>query len=451
MRAVWKTSAGRDNSDSPQRVQTSSPAWGTAGRIPECPGRPTLPPLSKARSPEAAHALMSAADPTFEPRHPSPELVPELRCEAARLGFARLGIAPADPARRPPFIHEAFRRWLDAGLAGTMEPWLREHEPLRRDARVHLENMQSVIMLASDHATVADDAAGGAGQGRVARYAWGSDYHDLLRARVNELGGWLEQRVPGCRTRGFIDSVPFPEREYGWLAGLGWIGKNTLLIDPRAGSYFFLTVLLTTADLPVDVPLEVDHCGSCTACLDACPTQAFVGPRVLDASRCISALTIEDHGPVEPTLRSRLGDWLFGCDVCQEVCPWNRHAPGSAEPTFQPLGNAAIPLADLLALDDAGFRARFRGTPLWRAKRRGLVRSAALVLGNRPDPASADALVAALADVDDVVRGAAAWALGRWIEAGVMVDRCRGMLTARRGIETEAHVCSEIDAALARQ
>jgi epoxyqueuosine reductase len=391
---------------------------------------------------------MSAVHPTTEPGSQPAGLVADLRREADRLGFARLGIAPADPARRPPFVHEAFRRWLDAGLAGVMEPWLREHEPLRRDARALLDDARSVIMLATDYATTADDAGGGAGRGRVARYAWGDDYHDLLRARVNDLAAWLEERLPGCRTRGFIDSAPFSEREYGWLAGLGWIGKNTLLIDPQSGSYFFLTVLLTTADLPADLPLEVDHCGSCTACLDACPTQAFVGPRVLDAARCISGLTIEDHGPVEPTLRAGLGDWVFGCDVCQEVCPWNRHAPGSAEPTFQPRGSASLALAELLALDEAGFRARFRGTPLWRAKRRGLVRSVALVLGNRPDPASADALIAALTDGDVVVRGAAAWALGRWIAAGVLVERCRAALVARTTLEGDADVSREIGEAL---
>lgn len=394
---------------------------------------------------------MSDSRQTSAPPGHVPTIVADLRREADRLGFARLGIAPADPARRPPFMHEAFRRWLDAGFAGVMEPWLSEHEPLRRDPRKLLDDAGSVIMLATDHATEADGFVGGAGKGRVARYAWGGDYHDLLRARVNDLGTWLERSVPGCRTRGFIDSVPFPEREYGWLAGLGWIGKNTLLIDPRAGSYFFLAVLLTTADLPADAPLEVDHCGACTACLDACPTQAFVEPRVLDASRCLSAITIEDHGPVEPALRAALGDWLFGCDVCQEVCPWNRHAPGSAEPAFQPRGNAAIPLAELLVLDEAAFRDRFRGTPLWRAKRRGLVRSAALLLGNRPDPTTASALVAALADGDAVVRGAAAWALGRWIMAGVLPERCTRTLAARQAVETDGDVRREIAQALSTQ
>jgi epoxyqueuosine reductase len=353
------------------------------------------------------------------------ELITALRAAAVGLGFSRVGIAPAVS---PPH-HETFRHWLTAGRAGVMQEWLTRHEPLRRDPGNLLADARSVIVLTTDY-PAEPPAADVPGQGRVARYARGDDYHNLLRARANALGAWLEDRVPGCRTRGVVDSAPLAERDYGLLAGLGWIGKNTMLIDPRAGSYFFLTAILTDLDLPVSTPLEVDHCGTCTACLDACPTDAFVEPRVLDASRCISTLTIEDHGPVPHHLRSGIGDWVFGCDVCQEVCPWNRHAPGSTEPAFQPRGGAAtLDLAELLGLDEVAFRRRFKGSPLLRAKRHGLARSAAIALGNRPDPAGFPALVAALADAESIVREAAAWALERWIEAGVRADEARAVLS----------------------
>ena len=391
-----------------------------------------------------------AQQPAFATRA---DLLAGLEREALRLGFSRLGVASADSASRDPRIHAHFRRWLEEGHAGAMEGWLRQHEPLRRDPRAMLEGVRSAIMLATDHAVQPADAAAAdarPGQGRVARYAWGNDYHDLLRRRVNALAAWLEQAEPGCRTRGFVDSAPFPEREFAWLAGLGWFGKNTMLIDPMAGSYFLLTVLLTDVELPAAAPIAVDHCGTCTACLDACPTDAFVAPRVLDARRCLSAITIEDHGPVPHDLRAALGAWVFGCDICQEVCPWNRHAPGSAEPLFQPRdGHASLPLAELFALDDDAFRRRFKGTPLVRAKRSGLLRSAAIALGNRPDAASADALIAALADLDEVVRGAAAWALGRWRHANAALAAiAHDALVARLPLETDATVRTEIESAL---
>jgi epoxyqueuosine reductase len=223
-----------------------------------------------------------------------------------------------------------------------------------------------------------------------------------------------------------------------------------MLIDPRAGSFFFLTALLTDLELPPDTPIEVDHCGTCTACLDACPTAAFVEPRVLDASRCISGLSIEDHGPIAADLRPGMQDWIFGCDICQEVCPWNRHAPGSTEPTFQPRDGLPTPsLAEILALDAEAFRQRFKGSPLRRAKRRGLLRSAAIALGNRPHAPSFDALAAALADEEPVVRGAAAWALGRWRHADVVAERARAVLVARLAVEADADVRAEIERALA--
>lgn len=381
-------------------------------------------------------------------------LVEPLRQEALRLGFSRLGIAPAGPPPRQDLV----RQWLDQGFAGVVRHWFERQAHLRADPENLLSGVRSVIMLAVDYATTAGPAAdagpdadaAGQGRGRVARYAWGDDYHDLLRGRVNMLAAWLEARVPGCRTRGVVDSAPLAEREFAWLGGLGWFGKNTMLIDPQAGSFFFLTALLTDLELPADSPLQVDHCGTCTACLDACPTGAFVEPRVLDASRCISALTIEDHGAIAAALRPGMQDWIFGCDICQEVCPWNRHAPGSSEPTFQPRqGATTLELAELLQLDDATFRRRFKGSPLVRAKRRGLLRSAAIALGNRPHAASFEALAAALADEEPVVRGAAAWALGRWRHADGVAERAHVALAQRLATETDTNVRAEIERALA--
>lgn len=400
---------------------------------------PTADPRPSPHEPAAGARQSTVADDGFGG---------DLTREAVRLGFARMGIAPAVPPPR----QEMFQAWLDRGFAGAMQGWLERHATLRADPALLLPGVRSVIMLATDHALgpVAAALPSPPGRGRVARYAWADDYHDLLRSRVNDLAAWLERRVPGCRTRGVVDSAPLAEREFAWLAGLGWFGKNTMLIDSRAGSYFLLTALLTDLDLPAAVPVQVDHCGTCTACLDACPTQAFVEPRVLDASRCVSGLTIEDHGPIPEPLRTGLGDWVFGCDICQEVCPWNRHAPGSTEPAFQPrAGETTLSLADLLRLDEPGFRRRFRGTPLWRAKRRGLLRSAAIALGNRPDPGSAAALVAAVADDDSIVRGAAAWALGRWLVDDELAEPAREALARRLEVETDADVRAEIERALA--
>ncbi len=349
----------------------------------------------------------------------------QLRAEALRLGFSRVGITSLI---EPPH-HEAFRGWLARGLAGPLGEWMDRHEPLRRSAMALLDGAASVVMLATDHATLPDSRGCPSGQGRVARYAWGDDYHDLLRARVNDLSAWLESGVPGCRTRGVVDSAPIAERDFAWAAGLGWFGKNTMLIDPKAGSYFLLTAFLTDVVLPADAPLQTDHCGTCTACLDACPTGALPEPGVLDAARCISAITVESQAPIALDLRPGMGNWIFGCDICQEVCPWNRHAPGSSELTFQPRGSeATLSLAGLLALDEQAFRKRFKGSAIKRAKRTGLLRSAAIALGNKPDPASFPALAAAAADADPVIREAAEWALGRWIEAGVMADECRAAL-----------------------
>jgi epoxyqueuosine reductase len=247
----------------------------------------------------------------------------------------------------------------------------------------------------------------------VARYARGPDYHDVLRERLKRLLVWLQAERPGCRGRAVVDTAPLLERDFARRAGLGWFGKNTMLLNKRQGSYFFLGALLTDLELRPDEPHSAAHCGSCTACLDACPTGAFAGPGLLDSRRCISYLTIELRTSVAPELRPGLGDWLFGCDVCQEVCPWNRRAPGPADAfSLRPDLEALDPI-ELLGLSQEEFRHRFRGTALLRAKRGGLLRNAALVLGNTAGVEALPALRRALDDADPLVCDAAAWAIAR--------------------------------------
>jgi epoxyqueuosine reductase len=307
-----------------------------------------------------------------------------------------------------------------------------------------LEGARSIVMLAMNYLT-AEPAVPGAGEGRISRYAWGdADYHDLIPDRLNQLAEYLRQLVPSARVRGVVDTAPLLEREFAQLAGLGWIGKHTLLINRQQGSWFFLAALLTDIELAYDAAHETDHCGTCRACLDACPTNAFPQPYVLDASRCISYLTIELREAVPLALRSATGDWLFGCDVCQDVCPWNSRAPQGREAGFAPRADSnPVDLVGLFNLDDAEFRQRFRSTPLWRAKRRGLLRNAAIVLGNRPTPQAVPALIRGLGDSEPLIRGACAWALGHHpcAAAAESLDR-------RREVEADGKVLREIEAAM---
>ena len=331
----------------------------------------------------------------------------ELKTEARRLGFSLTGICPAvSPEGLDRFAH-----WLAAGYAGEMH-YLEDRAAAYAHPRHVLEGARSVIMLAFDYRTV-DPQEPQPGTGRVSRYAWGADYHDLIRLRLRSLVAYFERRAPDARVRAVIDTAPLMEREFAQLAGLGWIGKNTLLLSKQAGSWFYLAAVLTDLELAYDEPHATDHCGTCRACLDACPTGAFVDAYVLDARRCISYLTIESRGPVAAELREGMGDWVFGCDICQEVCPWNTHAPLSDEPALAPLaGQTTLELTALFELDEAAFRARFRHTPLWRPKRRGLLRNAAIVLGNQAAGGALTALVRGLNDDEPVVRGALRLGLG---------------------------------------
>jgi epoxyqueuosine reductase len=361
-----------------------------------------------------------------------------VKSAASELGFDLCGVCPAvgnlGLAR--------FDEWLAAGYAGEMH-YLPDRREAYADPKSNLDGARSIVMLAVNYRTV-DPAEPQSGRGRVSRYAWGVDYHDVLRRKLDALGEVLARELPEARFRGVVDTAPLLEREFAELAGLGWIGKNTLLLDKRQGSWFFLAALLTDAELAYDQPHAADHCGTCRACLDACPTGAFTAEGVLDARRCISYLTIELRGPIPLDLRPAMGDWLFGCDVCQEVCPWNHRAAVSSEGAFAPAqGATTLDLAELFDLSAAEFKARFRHTPLWRAKRRGLLRNAAIVLGNQVDLASLGALVRALHDEEPLVRGAAAWALGRFADSQAMAA-----LAERQVAETDAAVRGEIELAL---
>jgi epoxyqueuosine reductase len=340
----------------------------------------------------------------------SPEdLTARLKAEARQLNF---DLAGATAAVVPPRIG-ALRQWLADGFAGQME-----YIPRRAAAYEHpqhvLDGARSLLMLALAYCTQ-EPAEPSPGQGRIARYAWGTDYHDVVRERLHALADFHRGLTPGAAVRGVVDTAPLLEREFAQLAGLGWVGKNTLLLNRKFGSWFLLAALLTSETLAYDEPLTAGHCGTCRACIDGCPTGAIVEPYRLDARKCISYLTIELREPIPPQQRASIGPWVFGCDICQDVCPFNRRGPLTAEPAFQPRpGSNPIELAELLGLDDAAFGQRFRGSPVLRAGRRGLLCRAAYALGNRPDRSALPALVEGLRDTDPAVREACAWALARY-------------------------------------
>ena len=367
----------------------------------------------------------------------------DIKAEARRLGFSLVGICPAvEPTGFPRLVD-----WLAAGHAGEMQ-WIGDRLAAYQHPRHVLDGVRSLVMLAIPYRTV-EPQLSAPGLGRVSRYAWGVDYHDLVRERLHALADYLRERSVGCQARGVVDTAPLLEREFAQLAGLGWIGKNTLLLNREAGSWFFLAALLTDAELAIDAPFAADHCGTCRACLDACPTGAFTEPYVLDSRRCLSYLTIELNGSVPDELRAGLGDWLFGCDICQEVCPWNNRAPADGAREFLPTeGTNPIALAPLFELDDDAFRRRFRQTPLWRARRRGLLRNAAIVLGNRPVAAALPALVHGVHDPEPLVRGACAWALGQFLRGGIEAGVARAALLALQSVEVDETVRGEVSAAL---
>lgn len=368
-------------------------------------------------------------------------LATEIKQQALRLGLELVGIAPVSE----PETWSQFQDWLQRGYAGQMDYMYRQARARSHPSQVFPE-ARSVIMVGLNYKPkqLASQVRLSDRSGRVSCYAWGRDYHRVLRRKLRELLRWLKTRVPECQGRAVVDSAPLLERDFARRAGLGWFGKNTMLIHRRLGSFFFLGALLVNLELPPDPPLETSHCGSCTACLEACPTHALVSPHVLDARRCISYLTIELRGPIPAELRPAMGDWVFGCDICQEVCPWNRKAPVAISPELQPRADLiALDLTQLFFLSEAEFRDKFAGTALLRARREGLLRNAAIVLGNRKDPSAIPALRQGLHDRSPLVRGAVAWALGQ-----IATPEAITALRNRLAIETDDTVRQEIVHAL---
>jgi epoxyqueuosine reductase len=329
---------------------------------------------------------------------------------AQRLGFSLVGISPVD---QPPH-EESFASWLREGYAGELG-YMERTAALRRDPHELVPWAVSVISIGMNYFTPYErPATAAAATGWISRYAWGDDYHEIMKARLDALLAAVGELYQGpVQGRSFVDSGPVLERDFAGVAGLGWIGKNSQLISPKKGSWFFLGELFVDLPLAYDRPIR-DRCGKCELCLKACPTAAFVGPYVLDARRCISYLTIELKGAMPRHLRPLVGNHIFGCDICQEVCPYNVKAQPTTEAAYAPRDGLHVPdLIGLLALTEEEFRRRFRGSPIRRAKRRGLLRNVAVALGNSQSREAVPALVRALDDNEPLVRAHVAWALGR--------------------------------------
>ncbi len=335
-----------------------------------------------------------------------------IREKAAELGFAAAGIARADAA---PEAGRRLRQWLDEGRHGDMI-WMEARAHQRESPAALWPDVRSVIALGMSYAPATDPLALAQAQdiGRISVYAQGADYHDTVKKALKALARWLVAELPDTQLKVFVDTAPVMEKPLAHAAGLGWQGKHTNLVSRDHGSWLFLGAIYTTLDLNPDAPGR-ESCGSCTACQVACPTDAFPEPYRLDARRCISYLTIEHAGPIPHEFREAIGNRIYGCDDCLAVCPWNKFARQSAaHRAFLPRAELVAPaLADLLALDDAGFRQVFSGSPIKRIGRDRMVRNCLIAAGNSGNAALIECVVARTSDASPVVRGAAIWALGR--------------------------------------
>jgi epoxyqueuosine reductase len=333
-----------------------------------------------------------------------------IKNEARRLGFALAGFTTPDP---PPHLSE-WENWLGLGRHGQMKFMI---DRRRAEPHLLLPGCRSILVLAARYPNPreASQTIGSGIYGRIASYAWGLDYHIVLAEQMKELTTFISTQVDLAVTaRGYTDTGPLLERDLGQRAGLGWIGKNTCLIHPGIGSFFFLAEILLDVEIEPDTPFEADRCGTCTRCLDTCPTGALQPGRSMDARRCISYLTIENKGSIPTELRPLLGEWIFGCDLCQMACPWNHHARVDGQHVFQP--RPGIPMPDLVAelgLKPQEFNKKFKDSPVQRARWRGYLRNVAVALGNVGGPEVAPALERAAREEDPLIREHVTWALKR--------------------------------------
>ena len=341
-------------------------------------------------------------------------LTQAVKGEARRLGFTLAGITPPDP---PPHWSN-YQHWLALGRHGTMN-YL--DDPRRADPRLLLPECRSILVLAIRYLNPALNAPllprsqqlAQQLHGSVAAYAWGRDYHTVIPERLKTLATFIETRTAApLKHRGYTDTGPLLERELAQRSGLGWIGKNTCLINPGIGSFFLLAEMLLGIELEMDNPFTADRCGSCSRCIAACPTGSILPDRTIDARRCVSYLTIENRNEIPSDLRAHLGNKVFGCDICQQVCPWNRFAEDDHDPAFDAQPGISNPvLVKDLALTPQEFNRKFKENPVLRSKRRGYLRNVAVALGNLRDPAAVPALEKAVQSNEPLIREHAAWAL----------------------------------------
>lgn len=350
-------------------------------------------------------------------------LTERIKQKAVELGFDCVGIAPAGRAPHA----DAYRQWLKKGHHGDMS-WLEKNPERREDPGQVVPGAQSVISLGISY-FIEDPPPqlwNDPSRGRIARYAWGPDYHDVITPKLKALAGFMRAEVPGSHNRYYVDTGPVLEHESAWQAGQGFIGKHSLFIHPEYGSYVFLADIITDCELDLDTPTgaqgkewtspnktSAGTCGSCRRCMDICPTHAFPAPYILDSRLCISYLTIELRESVPEALRPKMKNWIYGCDECQEVCPWvRRYSSPGKEPFLRFDPATSIPeLLDIIQLDEEGFRKRFKGRAIKRTKRRGLLRNAAVAIGNWGPPEAIPVLERCLADPDPILAEHVRWAL----------------------------------------